>query len=188
MHSPEVLKLLQQALAPSAPSLHPAQAEKNTSPKRATTILDSDDEMGLGGQQVLPDEDLLKQLRFFFPEALVLAALDIIDRDGGRWFVLQGEDQIAEMNATVVRYTSPLQRIQLQVVGTKRNCCVFPSLPVWTNSGVNKYFCDCPAFTLSVLSAEANFMASAILLWLQPELTGCGNSANTSWPLTWQKS
>ena len=39
--------------------------------------------MGFEGQQIPLDEDLLKQLRFFFPDALVLAALDIIDRDGG---------------------------------------------------------------------------------------------------------
>jgi len=84
MHSPDILKLLQQVLAPSVPSSHLTAEEGSTSPKRAATILDSDDEMGLGDQQVLPDEDLLKKLRFFFPDALVLAALDIVDRDGGR--------------------------------------------------------------------------------------------------------
>ncbi|KAF9784377.1 hypothetical protein BJ322DRAFT_982598, partial [Thelephora terrestris] len=93
----------------------------------------------------------LKQLRFFFPDALVLAAFDVVDRDGGRasnW-----------RNAIVVKYTSPLQRVQYQVVGTKRNRCVFPHLPACTDSGVNRYFCDCPAFTLSVLSTESNLMA-----------------------------
>lgn len=83
MHSPDVLQLLQQALAPTVPSSPPVPEEENTSPKRAATGLDSDDEMGPGGQQVGPNEDLLKQLRFFFPDGLVLAALDIVDRDGG---------------------------------------------------------------------------------------------------------
>ena len=67
------------------------------------------------------------------------------------------------MQVIVIRYTSPLQRVQHQVVGTKRNCYVFPNLTACTGSGVNRYFCDCPAFTLSVLSAESNFMASAFL-------------------------
>ena len=82
MHSPDIVKLLQQVLALPPPPLVPEDG--NASPKRAATILDSDDEMGPGDQQVLPDEDLLKKLRFFFPDTLVLAALDIVDRDGGR--------------------------------------------------------------------------------------------------------
>ena len=83
MHSPDILKLLQRVLAPPVPASPPAPEEENTSPKRSTALLDSDDDMGLGGQQVSLDENLLKQLRFFFPDALVLAAFDIIDRDGG---------------------------------------------------------------------------------------------------------
>jgi len=83
MHPPDVLQLLQQVLAPPAPSSPSGPGEENTPPKRVATVLDSDDEIGSGGQQVPPDEDLLKQLRFFFPEALILAAFDIVDRDGG---------------------------------------------------------------------------------------------------------
>ena len=83
MHSPDILKLLQRVLAPPVPASPPAPKEENTSSKRSTTLLDSDDDMGLGGQRVSLDENLLKQLRFFFPDALVLAAFDIIDRDGG---------------------------------------------------------------------------------------------------------
>ena len=90
MHSPNVLKLLQQVLASPVPSSL-APEEENTSRKGAATVLDSDDETEFEGQQVLPDEDLLKQLRFFFPDALVLAALDIIDRDGGKRPFLCGE-------------------------------------------------------------------------------------------------
>ena len=83
MHSPDILKFLQQVLASPVHSSCLTVEEGNFSPKRPATILDSDDEMGLGIQQVLPDEDLLKKLRFFFPDALILAALDIVDRDGG---------------------------------------------------------------------------------------------------------
>lgn len=83
MHSPDASKLLQQVLAPPVPSSPPVPEEGNLSPKRAATMLDSDDEMGFRGQHAPPDEDLLKQLRFFFPDALVLAALDVVDRDGG---------------------------------------------------------------------------------------------------------
>lgn len=83
MHHPDILQLLQQVLAPPVPSPPSAPRDESIPPKRAATVLDSDDEMGSGGQQVPLDEDLLKQLRFFFPEALILAAFDIVDRDGG---------------------------------------------------------------------------------------------------------
>ena len=43
---------------------------------------------------------------------------------------------------------------------------MFHNLPAWSDSGLNRYFCDCPAFTLSVLSAESNFMASAFFVLL----------------------
>lgn len=154
MHSPDILRLLQQVLTPPVSTSPPAPEEGSTSPRRATTGLDSDDEMGLGFRQVSLDEDLLKQLRFFFPDELVLAAFDIIDRDG------------------VVKYTSPLQRVQYQVAGTKKNCCVFPHLPASTESGVNRYFCDCSAFTLSVLSAESNLMCKHLLATYLAEKLG----------------
>lgn len=83
MHSPDVLQLLQKVLAPPVPSSLLAPEEGDISPRRTPTVPDSDDEIGFGGQQVPPDEDLLKQLRFFFPDTLVLAAFDIVDRDGG---------------------------------------------------------------------------------------------------------
>lgn len=154
MHSPDILKLLQRILAPQAPESLRTPEEEGSSPRRAAMALDSDDDMGLGGQQVALDEDLLKQLRFFFPEALVLAAFDIIDRDG------------------VVKHTSPLQRAQYQVTGTKGNCRVFPHLPGWADSAVNKYFCDCPAFTLSVLSVESNLMCKHLLATYLAEKLG----------------
>ena len=85
MHSPDILKLLQQVL--TSPLAEEAETD---SPKRAATVLGPDDDMGVGGQQVALDEDLLKQLRFFFPDTLVLAAFDIVDRDGGRLLVSRG--------------------------------------------------------------------------------------------------
>ena len=160
MHSPEILKLLEQVLAPPDPASPLTPGEEASSARRAATVLDSDDDMGLGAQRVALDEDLLKQLRFFFPDALVLAAFDIIDRNGGGWLIssrLETKQPIA--NLVVIKYVSPLQRVQYQVVGTKKNCCVFPRLVGPADMGVNKYFCDCPAFTLSVLSAESNLMA-----------------------------
>ena len=83
MHSPDVLQLLQQVLQPAMPSSPLATEGENASPRRTATVPNSDDEIGSAGQQVPLDEDLLKQLRFFFPDALVLAAFDIVDRDGG---------------------------------------------------------------------------------------------------------
>ena len=80
MHSLDMLKLLQRVLAPPEPGSPSGPGEQSTSPKRAATVLDPDDDTGLG---VALDEDLLKQLRFFFPDTLVLAAFDIVDRGGG---------------------------------------------------------------------------------------------------------
>lgn len=86
MHSPDILKLLQQVLAPPVPASPPPLDEEKYSPRRATTqALDSDDETELRVQRATVDEDLLKQLRFFFSDPLILAAFDIVDRDGGGW-------------------------------------------------------------------------------------------------------
>ena len=85
-----------------------------------------------------------------------VGSLFLQDQDRGGGLIL---------NEIVVRYTSPLERVQYQVVGTKKNCSVFPHLPPLTDS-VNKYFCDCPAFTLSVLLAESNLMARYFLFQL----------------------
>jgi hypothetical protein len=96
MHSPDVLRLLEQALAPPAPTSPPLPEEENASPRRVTTALDSDDDMGLGGQRIALDEELLRQLRFFFPDALILAALDIIDRDGGGCLISREQEPPAD--------------------------------------------------------------------------------------------
>ena len=120
MHSADVLQLFQQALTLTVPSSPPVPEKENTSPKRATMGLDSDDETGPGGQLVGPNKDLLKQLHFFFPDALVLAALDIVVGMVVGESVLDSEGWNADVKVKVIRYTSPLQRVQHQVVGTKR--------------------------------------------------------------------
>lgn len=97
MHSPGILKLLQRVLAPPVPRSLLEPEEERISPQRPATVLDSDDDMGLGGQQVALDGDLLKQLRFFFPDTLILAAFDIVDRDGGEpLFFFQEEGWVME--------------------------------------------------------------------------------------------
>lgn len=94
-------------------------------------------------------EDLLRKLQFFFPDSLILAALDLIDRDCGMqqtailWF--------SERNAvSVILYTSPMGRTHLQVTGsTSRYSVRFLEEGTW---------CDCPAFTFSVLLSQTHYM------------------------------
>jgi len=77
-------------------------------------------------------EELLQKLQFFFPDSLILAALDLIDRD------------------CVILYSSPLGRTHLQVVGsTARYSVRYLEEGTW---------CDCPAFTFSVLLSHTHYM------------------------------
>jgi len=86
-------------------------------------------------------EDLLRQLQFFFPDNLILAALDLIDRE------------------CVIRYISPVSRTHLQVIGSTARYNV--KLDLLFGSG--KFWCSCPAFTFSVLLSETHFMCKHVL-------------------------
>jgi len=89
-------------------------------------------------------EDLLRQLQFFFPDNLILAALDLIDRE------------------CVIRYISPISRTHLQVIGSTTRYNVKLDLPLGSQHS-SKFWCSCPAFTFSVLLSETHFMCKHVL-------------------------
>ncbi|KAH9951551.1 hypothetical protein B0H21DRAFT_180561 [Amylocystis lapponica] len=96
---------------------------------------------------VEPDnvEDSLEKLRFFFPDTLVLAALDLIDHDN------------------VIKYTTPWGRSQYEVLGTTANYSVFLALGTPSHS---LSYCTCPAFAYSVLLSESHLMCKHVLATL----------------------
>ncbi|KAM5540199.1 hypothetical protein V8D89_006018 [Ganoderma adspersum] len=87
----------------------------------------------------------LEKLRFFFPETLLLGALDLIDRD------------------SVILYKTPWGRPQYEVLGSTATYAVFPGLPSATT--VTAY-CTCPAYAYSVLLSETQIMCKHVLATL----------------------
>jgi len=88
----------------------------------------------------------LEKLRFFFPDTLVLAALDLIDREN------------------VIKYTMPWGRSQYEVLGSTANYTVFPTL--FPPGSQPLSYCTCPAFAYSVLLSETHLMCKHVLATL----------------------
>ncbi|KAH9942476.1 uncharacterized protein BXZ73DRAFT_97885 [Epithele typhae] len=99
-------------------------------------------------QQVLDEfneetfEDSLLKLRFFFAETLLLAALDLVDRD------------------SVIMYRTPWGRPQFEVLGSTATYVVFPG------AGLSRAYCTCPAYAYSVLLSETQIMCKHVLATL----------------------
>ncbi|RPD54735.1 hypothetical protein L226DRAFT_612944 [Lentinus tigrinus ALCF2SS1-7] len=91
-------------------------------------------------------DDSIEKLRFFFPETLLLAALDLIDRD------------------SVILYKSPWGRPQYEVLGSTATYAVFPGLP--SPGGYKLAYCTCPAYAYSVLLSETQIMCKHVLATL----------------------
>ncbi|KAI0821691.1 hypothetical protein BC628DRAFT_1523473 [Trametes gibbosa] len=91
-------------------------------------------------------DDSLEKLRFFFPETLLLAALDLIDRD------------------SVIVYKTAWGRPQYEVLGSTATYTVYPSLP--SANGHNLAYCTCPAYAYSVLLSETQLMCKHVLATL----------------------
>ncbi|KAI8993887.1 hypothetical protein BD414DRAFT_411680 [Trametes punicea] len=87
--------------------------------------------------------DSLEKLRFFFPETLLLGALDLIDRE------------------SVIVYKTPWGRSQYEVLGSTATYAVFPGLP--TPKGCATAYCTCPAYAYSVLLSETQLMCKHVL-------------------------
>ncbi|OCH85101.1 hypothetical protein OBBRIDRAFT_340942 [Obba rivulosa] len=90
-----------------------------------------------------------EKLRFFLPDNLVLAALDLIDRD------------------SVVKYCAPWGRVRYEVLGSTATYTVFPQLPS-PDSDIMAY-CTCPSFTYSVLLSKSQLMCKHVLATLLAE-------------------
>jgi len=90
-----------------------------------------------------------EKLRFFLPDNLILAALDLIDRDN------------------VVKYCAPWGRVQYEVLGSTAMYTVFPQLPS-ADSDTSAY-CTCPSFAYSVLISKSQLMCKHVLATLLAE-------------------
>ncbi|KZT10704.1 uncharacterized protein LAESUDRAFT_345824 [Laetiporus sulphureus 93-53] len=92
-------------------------------------------------------DDALEQLRSFFPDSLLLAALDLIDQD------------------SVIKYKTPWGRPQYEVLGSTASYSVFPEL---LSPGPNPLgcYCTCPAFAYSVLLSDSQLMCKHLLATL----------------------
>jgi len=92
---------------------------------------------------VLSDETIQK-LRFLFPDTLILAALDLVDRE------------------SVIKYTSPWGRSHYEVLGSTATYSVFPRLLPSPTPTISAY-CTCPAFIYAVLISESHTMCKHVL-------------------------
>nr|VWO99929.1 Uncharacterized protein [Ganoderma boninense] len=97
-------------------------------------------------RNLTPDtHESLEKLRFFFPESLLLGALDLIDRD------------------SVILYKTPWGRPQYEVLGSTATYAVFPGL---SSATATTAYCTCPAYAYSVLLSETQIMCKHVLATL----------------------
>ncbi|KAJ8587445.1 hypothetical protein M405DRAFT_794096 [Rhizopogon salebrosus TDB-379] len=88
-------------------------------------------------------EEGIEILRAILPDATIVAALDIIDRDG------------------VVKYRSSWGRHHYEVLGATSTYAVFPHLD--TASAVISSYCTCPSFAYAVLISESHLTCKHVL-------------------------
>lgn len=89
------------------------------------------------------DEEYLERLRFFFDDDLILAALDLVERD------------------SVIKLNTPWGHSRYQVIGTTATYSVFPGQVV--NSKRTPPYCTCASFVFSVLVTDAQYMCKHLL-------------------------
>ncbi|EMD37311.1 hypothetical protein CERSUDRAFT_83059 [Gelatoporia subvermispora B] len=94
-------------------------------------------------------DETWEQLRFFLTDNLILAALDLIDRE------------------SVIKYNSPWGRVHYEVLGSTAMYTVFPELP--SPDPDNLAYCTCPAFAYSVLISKSQLMCKHVLATLLAE-------------------
>ncbi|EKM56134.1 uncharacterized protein PHACADRAFT_209630 [Phanerochaete carnosa HHB-10118-sp] len=89
------------------------------------------------------DEDYLERLRFFFDDNLLLAALDLVDRD------------------SVVKFNTSWGHTRYQVLGTTTTYSVFPGQTIGSRRIPS--YCTCASFAFSVLVTDAQYMCKHLL-------------------------
>ncbi|KIM83227.1 hypothetical protein PILCRDRAFT_819463 [Piloderma croceum F 1598] len=103
---------------------------------------------------ILGDE-AVQILRSLFPDTLILAALDLVDRD------------------SVIKYTAPWGRSHYEVLGSTATYVVFPRLSS-SPTPVTSTYCTCPAFTYAVLISDSHLMCKHVLATrLAEQMTRC---------------
>jgi len=90
-------------------------------------------------------DEAIEKLGVLFSEQLLLAALDLIDRD------------------CVIEYASPWGRSHFSVLGMTGSYAVFPSLH---QSCPIPFFCTCPAFSYAVLISQSQITCKHVLATL----------------------
>ncbi|OAX43296.1 hypothetical protein K503DRAFT_708818 [Rhizopogon vinicolor AM-OR11-026] len=88
-------------------------------------------------------EEGVEMLRAVLPDTTIIAALDLIDRDG------------------VVKYSTSWGQHHYEVLGTTSTYAVFPHLNA--ASTVISSYCTCPSFAYAVLISESHLMCKHVL-------------------------
>ncbi|KAF9227410.1 hypothetical protein BS17DRAFT_464135 [Gyrodon lividus] len=98
-------------------------------------------------------EEGIDKLRALFPDTMIVAALDLVDRDN------------------VLKYRTPWGRCHYEVLGSTAAYSIFPRLGCSTN--VSSY-CTCPSFAFAVLMSESHLMCKHVLaVCLAEQLSRC---------------
>ncbi|KAG2150570.1 hypothetical protein DEU56DRAFT_35792 [Suillus clintonianus] len=99
-------------------------------------------------------EEGIEMLRAVLPDAMIVAALDIIDREG------------------VMKYKTSWGRHHYEVLGTTSTYTVFPHLDA--GSAAVSSYCTCPSFAYAVLISENHLMCKHVLaVCLADRLSRC---------------
>ncbi|KAK7679599.1 hypothetical protein QCA50_017310 [Cerrena zonata] len=100
----------------------------------------------LSGDDTESDDDVeeyIEKMKFLFSENLLLAALDLVDRE------------------SVIKYVTPWGHSSYHVLGSTTTYIIFPG----SNENGLKVspYCTCPAFAYSVLLSESEVMCKHLL-------------------------
>ncbi|KAI0256397.1 hypothetical protein BJV78DRAFT_1118074 [Lactifluus subvellereus] len=126
-----IFQAILETIEPGSRTLHPSHPPRNSIKliQRCFTVSD----------------EAVEKLSVLFSEQLLLAALDLIDRD------------------CVVKYISPWGRSHFCVLGMTGSYTVFPSLH---KSCLVPSFCTCPAFAYAVLISHSQITCKHVLATL----------------------
>ncbi|PSR72107.1 hypothetical protein PHLCEN_2v12022 [Hermanssonia centrifuga] len=115
----------------------------------------------------LEDEDsfdeFLDKLRFFFQDNLLLAALDLVDRDNGAVFlrmpaICNEDSPFIHLITSVIKFTTAWGYTQYQVLGTTSTYTVFLGAVTVDGNRKTPPYCTCASFAYSVLLSEYQLM------------------------------
>jgi len=104
----------------------------------AKNVIDS---IQLENNELLSDDSLMK-LQIIFPENLIIAALDLIDR------------------GSVIRHITPWGHTEYEVLGSTATYTILLDLDAAPRV---PYSCTCPSFIYSVLLSETHIMCKHLL-------------------------